>query len=99
MLTGWKSAFFQDPFPWKDEQSFSDIVAINNLTDLKLFLDSVHIKFCLIKPYFENGEAYPLVEARELLPSFDYDAWEYTSLPGFAMVAFARPLSYFSEIF
>ena len=99
MLTGWKSAFFHDPFPWKDENSFSDIVAIKDLTALKLFLDSVHIKFCLIKPYFENGEAYPLVEARELLPSFDHDAWEYTSLPGFAMVAFARPLSYFSEIF
>ena len=99
MLTGWKSAFIQDAFPWKDENSFSDIVAVNNLTDLKLFLDSVHIKFCLIKPYFEHGEAYPLVEARELLPSFDYDAWEYTSLPAFALVAFARPLFYFSEIF
>ena len=99
MLTGWKNAFFQDVFPWKDESSFSDLVAVNDLSVLKLFLDSVHIKFCLIKPYFESGEAYPLVEARELLPSFDCDAWEYKELPGFAMVAFARPLSYFSEIF
>ncbi|MCL1985120.1 MAG: hypothetical protein FWG59_01545 [Betaproteobacteria bacterium] len=99
MLTGWKNAFFYDSFPWKDENSFSDIVVIDNLGALKLFLDSVHIKFCLLKPYFENGEAYPLVEARELLPSFDSDAWEYKELPGFSLVAFARPLSYFSEIF
>lgn len=98
MLTGWKNAFFKDAFPWKDENSFSDIVAVGNLTELKAFLDSVHIKFCLIKPYFETGD-YPLVDASELLPSFDYDTWEYKELPGFALVAFARPLAYFSEIF
>jgi hypothetical protein len=99
MLTGWQSAFFHDSFPWKDENTFADIIAINKLTALKLFLDSAHIKFCLIKPYFEQGEAYPLVDSRELLPAFDYDGWEYHELPAFALVAFARHLSYFSEIF
>ncbi len=98
MLTGWKNAFFKDAFPWKDESSFSDAIAVNTIPALKAFLDSVHIKFCLIRPYFEIPD-YPLVEVRELLPSFDYDAWEYKELPGFALVAFARPLSYFSEIF
>jgi hypothetical protein len=98
MLTGWKNAFSRDAFGWKDENSFSDIIAINTLPRLKAFLDSVHIKFCLLKPYFETGD-YPLIDARELLPSFDYDCWEYKELPGFALVAFARPLSYFSEIF
>jgi hypothetical protein len=99
MLIGWKNAFSQDAFPWKDEHSFSNSVSINTLADLKHFLDSVHIRLCLIKPYFENIEGYPLVEARELLPTFDFDGWEYHELPAFALVAFARHLSYFSEIF
>ncbi len=42
---------------------------------------------------------YPVVEARELLPSFDSDMWEDTRLPGFSLVAFARTLKYFSEVF
>ena len=99
MLTGWKNAFFHDSFPWKDEHSFSNGIAVNNLMALKLFLDSVHIKFCLLKPYFEKGEDYPLLDARELLPPFDYEGWEYSELPAFAMVAFARHLASFSEIF
>ena len=98
MLTGWKKAFAEDGFRWTSEQSFADLISINNIPELKRFLDSVHIKLCLIKPYFETAD-YPLVEARELMPSFDYDAWEYKDLPGFALVAFARPLAYFSEIF
>ena len=53
---------------------------------------------CLVKPYQENKN-YPLVEGRELLPSFDNDMFEYKDLPGFALVAFARQLDYFSEIF
>lgn len=58
----------------------------------------MHIRFCLVKPYQENKN-YPLVEARELLPSFDNDMFEYKDLPGFALVAFPRQLDYFSEIF
>ena len=98
MLSGWKSAFSKDSLEWKGEQSFADLVLIRTLPELKVFLDSVHIKLCLIKPYFETGD-YPLVEPGELLPSFDCDSWEYAELPGFAIVAFARRLSYFAEIF
>ena len=61
MLSGWKSAFSKDSLEWKGEQSFADLVLIRTLPELKVFLDSVHIKLCLIKPYFETGD-YPLVE-------------------------------------
>ena len=42
---------------------------------------------------------YPLVEPRELLPSFEKNFAEYKHLPSFSMVAFNRPLSYQDEIF
>ena len=99
MLTDWQEAFFYDAFPWKDAHTFSDTIAIDKLTSLKLFLDALHIKYCLLRPFFEKVEDYPLVEARALLPTFEYEAWEYRELPAFALVAFERPLAYFSEIF
>ena len=68
------------------------------LEALKHFLDAVHVKFCLLKPWCET-ENYPLVDSRDLLPSFEAELWEYKGLPGFSMVAFARPLESFSEIF
>lgn len=98
MGIGWKSLFSQSDFKWKDAYSFHDSIDLGTLSNLKHFLDVVHIKHCLVKPYCEIKN-YPLVEARELLPSFDSDMWEYKSLPGFALVAFARPLEYFSEVF
>ena len=61
---------------------------ISNLIELKRFLDIIHIKTCLIKPYQQNKN-YPLVEGRDLLPSFDNDMFEYKDLPSFALVAFA----------
>ncbi len=73
-------------------------VQIASLGALKRYLDWVQIRHCLLRPYFEQ-EDYPLVESRELLPSFESDPYEYNRLPGFSMVALARPLSYFSEIF
>ena len=97
-MISWKKVFLQDGFPWKSESSFHDCVELRTLEELHRFLDAVHIRYCLVKPYQET-ENYPLVEARELLPSFDSDMWEYKHLPGFAMVALARPLEYFSEIF
>lgn len=92
--------------PWQNIFSASpgakligdEAVVARNLPDLKQFLDAVHIRQCLVKPYQEN-RAYPVVEARELLPSFDNDMYEYKDLPGFAMVAFGRQLESFSEIF
>ncbi len=98
----WKKAFSQ-----VDEHAFlsdntspeeGDVLRIQNLPDLKRFLDWVHIKLCLLKPYFEHS-SYPLVEFRELLPSFEGDAFEYKELPGFSMVAVGRTLRYFQEIF
>ena len=57
-----------------------------------------YVKFCLLKPWCET-ENYPLVDSRDLLPSFEAELWNTKGLPGFSMVAFARPLESFSEIF
>jgi hypothetical protein len=68
------------------------------LQELKEFLDLAHAKHALLQPYFETA-GYPLVENRELLPSFEVDLYEYKDLPGFSMVALPRRLAYFQEIF
>lgn len=94
----WQEVFSKDGLPWRNAMTLSEPIAVRDLLDLKRFLDAVHIRFCLVKPYQENKN-YPLVEARELLPSFDNDMFEYKNLPGFALVAFPRQLDYFSEIF
>lgn len=63
---------------------------------LKEFLEYIHLEHGLLKAY---NAAYPLVEPRELLPSFEKNFAEYKHLPCFSMVAFNRPLSYQEEIF
>lgn len=63
---------------------------------LKDFLEYVHIRKGLLNPYYAH---YPLVDPRELLPSFEKNFAEYKDLPSFSMVAFNRPLSYQEEIF
>lgn len=73
-------------------------VNIDNLAELKQFLDMTHIKECLIKPYCLLPD-YPLVDSRELMPSFDVDPYEHKEIHGFALVAFQRQLSYFDEVF
>ncbi|MDR0816690.1 MAG: hypothetical protein LBN28_04800 [Desulfovibrio sp.] len=98
-MFNWQEIFSKIGLPSQDADSVQpEPLAIASLGELKRFLDGVHIRYCLVKPYQENKN-YPLVEARELLPSFDSDTFEYKDLPGFAMVAFARQLDYFSEIF
>lgn len=72
--------------------------AVSDLRGLRQFLDAVHIRHCLVRPYQETI-SYPVVEPRELLPSFETDMLEYGHLPGFSLVAFERQLDYFSEIF
>ncbi|MBD5417739.1 MAG: hypothetical protein HDR50_08820 [Desulfovibrio sp.] len=94
----WQDVFSKDGHPWRDAFTLADALALRDLASLKRFLDAVHIRYCLVRPYQELKD-YPLVEGRELLPSFDNDMFEYKDLPGFAMVAFARELDYFSEIF
>lgn len=71
-------------------------VPIRDRYVLKEFLNYVHIKKGLLEPY---SPSYPLVEARELLPSFEKNFAEYPHLPSFSLVAFNRPLSYQDEIF
>ena len=94
----WQEVFSKNGQPWRDATCLSAPVAISDLESLKNFLDAVHVRFCLVKPYQKNKN-YPVVEGRELLPSFDNDMFEYRDLPGFSLVAFARQLDYFSEIF
>ncbi len=101
MIQSWKQAFQETLHPDAADEARRDLSArlsLKTLPALKRHLDLVHVKHCLLKPYFEIPD-YPLVEARELLPSFESDPYEYEQLPGFSMVAFERPLSYFDEIF
>jgi len=71
---------------------------LRDLEDLRQFLDLVHTKFCLLRPYAET-KGYPIIDARELLPSFEPNLTEYPELPGFSMVALGRQLDYFNETF
>jgi hypothetical protein len=71
-------------------------IAIRDRALLKDFLEYTHIREGLLAPYHAT---YPLIEPRELLPSFEKNFSEYKHLPSFSMVAFNRPLSYQEEIF
>ena len=85
-------------YDWTDKKLPIPKFKINNIFGLKNYLDIIHIRQCLIRPFLETKK-YPLVEARELLPSFESDLFEYENLPGFSLVAFNRPIDYFNEIF
>ena len=73
-----------------------DAAAIRDRNLLKDFLEYTHIRRGLLAPY---DASYPLIEPRELLPSFEKNFSEYKHLPSFSMVAFNRALSYQEEIF
>ncbi len=94
----WEKAFSQSIFPWKNIDTSSEYIGIKKFKEFKDYLDLIHIKYCLLRPYFEQGH-YPIVEHRDLLPSFEIDLLEYKELPGFSMVVFDRPLESFNEIF
>lgn len=98
MSPDWKNLFTQADITWTDAWTLAAQPRLQSLASLRRFLDLVHIKYCLVKPYRELSD-YPLVETRELLPSFEVDLWEHKKLPGFSLAAFARPIRYFSEIF
>jgi hypothetical protein len=70
--------------------------AINDSCLLKEFLEYIHMKKGLLEAY---SPSYPLVEARELLPSFEKSFSEHPHLPSFSLVALNRPLSYQEECF
>ena len=97
-MKSWQEAFTKGKISWHDEINLRNHLVVHDLHEFKQFIDLAHIRYGLIKPYFENSD-YPLVESRELLPSFDVDMWEYKELPGFSLVAFGRPINYFSEVF
>jgi hypothetical protein len=70
--------------------------AIDDRHVLKEFLEYIHMKKGLLEAY---SPSYPLVEARELLPSFEKSFAEHPDLPSFSLVALNRPLSYQEEVF
>ncbi|WP_210772208.1 hypothetical protein [Pseudodesulfovibrio sp. zrk46] len=94
----WKKAFSKAPDFEKYGKKNSPATNVSTIEKLKKFLDFCHIKYCLLKPYFEVDD-YPLVEARELLPSFEVDLYEYKALPGMSLVVFERQLNSFQEVF
>ncbi|MDL2216381.1 hypothetical protein LJB81_01445 [Desulfovibrio sp. OttesenSCG-928-M14] len=98
MTIEWQKLFTQAQPAWKDAWRLAAPLSLSTLGEFRRFLDFAHIKYCLVKPFVEVSD-YPLVETRELLPSFEADLWEHKKLPGFSLVAFARPIRYFSEIF
>ncbi|WP_027722690.1 hypothetical protein [Maridesulfovibrio zosterae] len=95
----WQDAFSKYTGENLNADLNGEIYDLKSLDGLRLYLDHVHIKNCLLRPYFEQKNQYPLVDSRELLPSFEVDLYEYKQLPGFSMVALERPLNFFQEIF
>jgi hypothetical protein len=93
----WEKAFSQAP-GYRENGETAGPPRPGTLEELKAYLDYAHIKHCLLRPYFETSD-YPVVEARELLPSFEVDLHEYKELPGFSMVVFDRRLNSFQEVF
>lgn len=81
---------------WTLEDIQSGGKKIRDRQILKEYLEYLHIKKGLLEPYDAN---YPLIDARELLPSFEINFAEYKHLPSFSMVAFNRPLEYQREVF
>ncbi len=67
-----------------------------DFNDLLKILEFTHIAVGLLNAYRED---YPLVEPRELIPTFDAPLIEYKNLPAFSMAAFDRPVSYQDEGF
>ena len=95
----WQECFSQVPrLSWRENGSIQYDTPLNTVHRLKQFLDLIQIRYCLVRPFLTMPD-YPLVEIRELLPSFESDLYEFTDLPGFSMIAFARGLKYFNEHF
>ncbi len=95
----WRKCFCDVPeLVWQEDGSVLHNTPLNTLERLKQFLDFVQIRYCLVRPFLTIPD-YPLVEIRDLLPSFESDLYEFTNLPGFSMVAFGRSLKYFNEQF
>jgi hypothetical protein len=99
MVQDWNCLFTAAEPGFSDAEKVAVPLRLPTMDALRRFLDLVHIKYCLAKPFFELPDYYPVVELRELLPSFEADPWEYGKLPAFSLVAFDRPIHSFMEIF
>ncbi len=76
MAFSWEQAFGKvREFPLTAGDDGPVPLQVDSIPRLKRFLDWVQIKHCLLRPYFEQPD-YPLVESRELLPSFEADPFE-----------------------
>ncbi|MBW2091056.1 MAG: hypothetical protein JRI34_02890 [Deltaproteobacteria bacterium] len=71
-------------------------VEASDLSVVKEILDYIHISQALLRAY---GPDYPLIEIRELLPSFEDNFLEYNLLPRFSLLVLDRPLDYQTERF
>ncbi len=91
-------AFSKSKWNFENHLESFHFISISTLTELKEYLDIVHIKETLLKPFFENKN-YPLIDIRALFPSFESDSYEYHNLPGFSMLVLDRELSSFQEVF
>ena len=67
-----------------------------SLADIKQILEYQHIKAGLLTAYDSH---YPLVEPRELIPSFDAPHIEHHGLPAFGILVLDREMSYQDEVF
>ncbi len=94
----YSEAFSQSKWNFDEKSDSFKFISITTLSELKEFLDIIHIRETLLKPYFENKN-YPLIDVRSLLPSFESDSYEYHNLPGFSMLVLDRKLSSFQEVF
>ncbi len=93
-----ENCFTDAHFAWGSGTELRENIHLENLQELKEFLDIVHIRSALIKPYIEHSE-YPIIDTRSLIPSFDNDPFEYHELPGFSMLVLDRQLHPFTEVF
>ncbi len=103
MIKNWQDAFTQkEGFVWEDpyKKPYSLIrpSALQDFKHIKEFLDVIHVKYCLLRPFFEH-EDYPIVSPQELLPSFEPSMEEHSFLPAFGLLILNRAISYFDEIF
>ncbi len=99
MTLTWQSAFSRlADITWNDDHTLLRPPGISTLENLKRFLDWVHVKYCLLRPFFESS-SYPLVSPDELMPSFESTLYEYPKLPGFSLIALDRHMDYFLEPF
>ncbi len=99
MAFSWHDAFSQAPgYLWKEKTRLAFPTSFSVLENLKQFLDFIHIKHCLLKPFCEVPN-YPLVSPQELMPSFESNLYEFPSLSGFSLIVLDRPIDYFQEVF